>query len=155
MVPALVNLFVFGNFFNEGFDMSDAFIYGSLAFGVLCAILAFITFHIYHGVHDSLSNARIGSVYNFEYIQPVTGEPERFMAKVLEVHRFSDDWIARLNRTSRYRRNDPTFKRSRHLVTAQSPDGKIRNFYAERTRNVRRPLFGGVAFKTGLASLLF
>jgi hypothetical protein len=40
-------------------------------------------------------------------------------------------------------------------VTAQTPDGKIRNFYAERTRNVRRPLLGGVAFKTGLASLLF
>ena len=77
------------------------------------------------------------------------------MAKVLEVHRFSEDWISRLNRTSRYRRNDPEFQRSKHLVTAQTPDGKIRNFYAERTSNVRRPLLGGVAFKTGLASLFF
>jgi hypothetical protein len=125
------------------------------ASGVIAGLVAFALFHIYRGLNDSLTNARIGGVYNFEYVQPVTGEPERFMAKVLEVHRFSDDWIARLNRSSRYRRNDPNFERSRHLVTAQTPDGKIRNFYAERTRNVRRPLLGGVAFKTGLASLLF
>jgi hypothetical protein len=137
------------------FTMSETILFSAIFAGVVACVLGFVAFHIYRGFRDSLSNARIGSVYNFEYIQPVTGEPERFMAKVLEVHRFSDDWIARLNRTSRYRRDDPTFKRSRHLVTAQSPDGKIRNFYAERTRNVRRPLLGGVAFKTGLASLLF
>ena len=126
-----------------------------MLFGLVVAVFAFTGFHIYRGVRDSLSNARIGSIYNFEYIQPVTGEPERYMARVLEVHRFSDDYISRLNATSRYRRNDPMFQRSKHLVTAQTPDGKIRNFYAERTRNVRRPLLGGVVFKTGLASLLF
>ncbi len=135
--------------------MNDMMMFTVFAGGVVAGLLAFALFHIYRGVHDSLTNARIGGVYNFEYVQPVTGEPERFMAKVLEVHRFSDDWIARLNRTSRYRRNDDNFQRSRHLVTAQTPDGKIRNFYAERTRNVRRPLLGGVAFKSGLASLLF
>ena len=122
---------------------------------VVAGVVTFIAFHLYRGLRDSLTNARIGGVYNFEYVQPVTGMPERFMAKVLEVHRFSDDYIARLNSTSRYRRNDPNFERSRHLVTAQTPDGRIRNFYAERTRNVRRPLLGGIAFKTGLASLLF
>ena len=129
--------------------------FGSIFAGVVGLLVAFVAFHIYRGVHDSLTNAKVGTVYNFEYVQPVTGTPERFMAKVLDVSVFSDDWIARLNRTSRYRRNDPEFQRSRHLVTAQTPDGKIRNFYAERTRNVRRPLLGGVAFKTGLASLLF
>lgn len=134
--------------------MNDMVLFGSVVAGVV-AVLAFAGFHIYRGVRDSLSNARIGSVYNFEYVQPVTGEPERFMARVLEVHRFSDDYISRLNATSRYRKNDPVFQRSKHLVTAQTPDGKIRNFYAERTRNVRRPLLGGVMFKTGLASLLF
>lgn len=135
--------------------MNELITFSAVLAGVVVAVGYFVAFHLYSGVDDSLTNARIGGVYNFEYIQPVTGTPERFMAKVLEVHRFSDDWIARLNRTSRYRRNDPEFQRSKHLVTAQTPDGKIRNFYAERTRNVRRPLLGGVAFKTGLASLLF
>ena len=135
--------------------MNDTVLFGSIFAGVVGLLVAFVAFHIYRGVHDSLTNAKVGTVYNFEYVQPVTGTPERFMAKVLDVSVFSDDWIARLNRTSRYRRNDPEFQRSRHLVTAQTPDGKIRNFYAERTRNVRRPLLGGVAFKTGLASLLF
>jgi hypothetical protein len=135
--------------------MNDTILFATIACGVVAGLLAFGVFHLYRGLRDSLTNARIGGVYNFEYVQPVTGLPERFMAKVLEVHRFSDDYISRLNSKSRYRRDDPNFERSRHLVTAQTPDGKIRNFYAERTRNVRRPLLGGVAFKTGLASLLF
>jgi len=123
--------------------------------GLVAGVVAFVCFHLFSGLHDSLTNAKVGGVYNFEYVQPVTGDRERFMAKVLEVHEFSADYLARLNRKSRYRRDDPTFQRSQHLVTAQTPDGKIRNFYAERTTNVRRPLLGGVAFKTGLASLLF
>jgi len=135
--------------------MNDTILFATIACGVVAGLLAFGVFHLYRGMRDSLTNARIGGVYNFEYVQPVTGLPERFMAKVLEVHRFSDDYISRLNSKSRYRKDDPNFERSRHLVTAQTPDGKIRNFYAERTRNVRRPLLGGVAFKTGLASLLF
>ena len=112
-------------------------------------------FHIYRGVHDSLTNATIGGVYNFEYEQPVTGDPERYMAKVLSVHRLSNESIQRLNSTSRYRRHDSQFMRTKHLVTAQTPDGKIRNFYAERTRNVRRPLLGGTLFKSGIAAMMF
>lgn len=135
--------------------MNETILFSLIFAGVAACLMAFAAFHIYRGVHDSLTRAQIGTVYNFEYVQPVTGEPERFIAKVLEVHRFSDDWIARLNAKSRYRRDDPTFKRTKHLVTAQTPDGKIRNFYAERTRNVRRPFLGGVVFKTGLANLLF
>ena len=135
--------------------MNDTILFASIFAGVVGLLVGFAAFHIYSGLRDNLSNARVGKVYNFEYLQPVTGMPERFMAKVLEVHRFSDDYIARLNAKSNYRRYDPTFQRGKHLVTAQTPDGKIRNFYAERTRNVRRPLLGGVAFKTGLASLLF
>jgi hypothetical protein len=135
--------------------MNDFVIFGSLFVGITAAIAAFITFHIYRGLNDSLVNARVGTVYNFEYVQPVTGEPERFMAKVVDVCEMSEGYIAILNRRSRYRRNDPNFQRTKHLVTARTPDGKIRNFYAERTRNVRRPLLGGVMFKTGLASLLF
>jgi hypothetical protein len=135
--------------------MNDMILFASIFACVTGIMIGFAAFHIYRGLKDSLTTAQIGTVYNFEYVQPVTGEPERFMAKVLEVHRFSDQYLTRLNAKSRYRRNDPEFQRSKHLVTAQTPDGKIRNFYAERTRNVRRPLLGGVMFKTGLANLLF
>ena len=121
----------------------------------LVGLVCFVLFHIYRGLNDSLITARIGGVYNFEYEQPVTGDPERFMAKVISVHRLSNDSIARLNATSRYRRHDGKFVRTHHLVTAQTPDGKIRNFYAERTRNVRRPLLGGTLFKSGLAAMMF
>jgi len=136
-------------------DMNDFFMYGFFGFAAISGILAFTLFHIYRGIHGSLTAAEVGQVYNFEYLQPVTGTYERFMARVVNVHQFTDDYIANLNNRSRYRRYDNNFKRSNHLVTAQTPDGKIRNFYAERTRNVRRPLLGGVAFKTGLAGLLF
>jgi hypothetical protein len=135
--------------------MNDPFIVGSVAAVVFGCIFAFAAFHVYAGVRDSLTTARVGGVYNFVYHQPLHGEPERYMARVLEVHRLSEDSIRRLNRTSNYRRHDDNFQRTTHLVTAQTPDGKIRNFYAERTTNVRRPLLGGVAFKSGLASLLF
>lgn len=134
--------------------MNDAFIVGSVFAVVTCGLLAFVAFHVYAGVRDSLTTARVGGVYNFVYHQPLHGEPERYMARVLEVHRLSDESIRRLNSQSRYRRYDDNFQRTTHLVTAQTPDGKIRNFYAERTTNVRRPLLGGVAFKTGLASFL-
>jgi len=135
--------------------MNDMVLFGIVFVGVMACLLSFATFHLYSGLSDNLTNAKVGNVYNFEYVQPVTGDPERFMAKIIDVHTFPEDYIARLNSVSNYRRHDSNFKRGRHLVTAQTPDGKIRNFYAERTRNVRRPLLGGVAFKTGLASLLF
>jgi len=135
--------------------MNDLIVFGGIFAGVIAALIAFAWFHVYRGLNDSLSNARVGTVYNFEYVQPVTGTPERFMAKVLDVNVMPEEYLNILNRRSRYRRNDPNFQRTKHLVTAQTFDGKIRNFYAERTRNVRRPLLGGMMFKTGLASLLF
>jgi hypothetical protein len=155
MVSSLVNLFVFGNFFSKGFGMNDALLYGSLVCGGLLAVLAFVTFHTYGGVKDNMSNAKIGKVYNFEYEQPLHGEPERFCAKVVAVQTFTKDQIERMNNAYRYRRNDNNFVRTSHLVTAQTPDGKLRNFYAERTRNVRRPLLGGVVFNSPLAAFLF
>lgn len=135
--------------------MDNVFMYGFFGFAALSAVLGFAVFHLYSGLKASLTCANVGDIYNFEYLQPVTGTYERFMAKVIDVQEFSSDYLARLNARSRYRKHDSNFQRTKHLVTAQTPDGKIRNFYAERTRNVRRPLLGGVAFKTGLASLLF
>lgn len=131
-----------------------------ISVGVVCAVgliglVSFVLFHTYSGVHDSLSNAKVGTIYNFEYEQPLAGDPERYMAKVLNVYRLSQDNINRLNRTSRYRKNDEQFVRTTHLVTAQTPDGKIRNFYAERTRNVRRPLLGRPLFQSGIAAMIF
>ena len=133
--------------------MNDTILFGLIFAGVAACVVSFVGFHIYRGLHDSLTNAQIGSVYHFEYVQPVTGDAERYMARVIGVSRFTDDWIARLNRTSRYRRNDPAFERSNNLITAQTFDGKIRNFYAERTRNVRRPLLGSFILNTGLAKM--
>lgn len=135
--------------------MSDVVMFGGLFAGVVAGLFAFAIFHTYYGIKGSLTNAKVGEVYNFKYLQPVTDVPERFMAKVVSVQTFTDEYIRILDRKSRYRKYDPEFQRSRHLVTAQTFDGKIRNFYAERTTDVRRPLLGGVVFKTGLASLLF
>lgn len=135
--------------------MNELVAFSAVFAGVVAAVGCFVAFHLYRGVHDTLTNAKIGGVYNFRYQQPLQGEPERYMAKIVGVRRLEERSIRRLNNTSRYRRYDDNFHRTTHLVTAQMPDGKVRNFYAERTTDVRRPLLGSVAFKTGLASLLF
>lgn len=122
---------------------------------VCCAVVAFALFHIYMGIHASLSNANVGEIYNFQYLQPKSGDHERYMVKILGVHTLTAEQIQRLNRKSYYRRNDSSFERTSHLVTGQSPDGTIRNFYAERVVNCRKPLLAGAMFKTGLANLLF
>ena len=121
----------------------------------LVAGVAFFLYNLRVGFNANLTEAKEGEVYRFEYLQPVTGKAERYMVKILDSYTLSSDAIARLNKRSGYRKNDPNFMRTAHLVTGQCGDGTIRNFYAERTRNVRRPLLGGVMFKTGLASLLF
>ena len=111
-------------------------------------------YSVYGGVHDSLRNAKVGSVYNFMYEQPVTGDRERYLAKVIDITTLSEDSIRNLNRRSNYRRFDPIFVRTPHLVTCQTPDGKIRNFYAERTSQCRRPLLAKALFGTRFAAAL-
>lgn len=122
---------------------------------VVAGVVAFVVFHTFSGVHGSLSNARVGEVYNFEYEQPLHGDPDRYLAKVLDVHMLDDAQISKLNARSRYRRNDPIFQRTKHLVTCKTADGQIRHFYAERAKNVRRSLLGGVMIKSGLAAMIF
>lgn len=128
-----------------------------VAFGlaVVAAIVAFALFHVYMGVSATLANANVGEFYNFQYLQPKEGDRERYMVKIIGVHTLTAEQIQRLNRKSYYRRNDSSFERTNHLITGQSPDGTIRNFYAERVVNCRKPLLAGVVFKTGLASLIF
>ncbi len=135
--------------------MNDVILFGSIATIVVFCLAAFAAYGVYGGIHGSLSTARPGEFYNFEYLQPNHGDPERFLAKVLSVHTLDENAIRRLNARSNYRRYDDKFVRTNHLVKCQTVDGKIRNFYAERTVNCRRPLLAGAAFKTGLASLLF
>ncbi len=133
--------------------MNDMFILGLIFTGVAMGLLALCSYHIYHGLYGSLKCANVGDVYNFEYLQPNGGEPQRFLVKVVGLSTLTQEQISKLNATSNYRRYDPVFQRTNHLVTGQSPDGKIRNFYAERVVNCRRPLLGSTLFKVGLANM--
>jgi hypothetical protein len=112
--------------------------------GVLMALVAFAYYAVYGGRKADLANAKVGQVFNFEYLQPLNGEPERYLAKVIEpVATLDQTWINLMNRRSNYRRNDPNFKRTNHLVTCKTVDGNIRQFYCERVVNCRRPLLAG------------
>lgn len=133
--------------------MNDMIVFGTIFAGVAACLLAFGAYHIYSGLQGSMTCASVGDVYNFEYLQPNTGEAERFLVKVVGVSTLTNEQISKLNARSNYRRHDPDFQRTNHLVTGQSADGKIRNFYAERVVNCRRPLLGGTLFKAGLAHL--
>lgn len=112
-----------------------------IAVVVVCGLVMLSIYAVYGGRKASLAEAKIGQVFNFEYLQPLNGEPERYLAKVIEpVATLDDSWIRIMNRRSNYRRNDPNFKRTNHLVTCKTIDGNIRQFYAERVINCRRPL---------------
>lgn len=112
--------------------------------GILMALVAFAYYAVYGGRKADLANAKVGQVFNFEYLQPLNGEPERYLAKVIEpVATLDESWIKLRDRRSNYRRNDPNFKRTNHLVTCKTVDGNIRQFYCERVVNCRRPLLAG------------
>jgi hypothetical protein len=118
--------------------MNDVVVVSGVCAAIACFVL-FVFYYVLSGVHGSLASSNVGEVYNFEYQQPLTGEYKRFLAKVIApVVMMTDNDVNRLNAKSRYRRYDPNFARGKCLVTCQMVDGTIRNFYAERTRNVRR-----------------
>lgn len=133
--------------------MNDVAVGVVSAVALFGAVLAFALFHVYGGLKATLSAANVGEVYNFDYLQPKSGDKERHLIKVLGVQVLSAEQIRRLNEKSRYRRYDGDFIRTNHLVTGQSPDGTIRNFYAERAVNCRRPLLAPSLFKAGVANL--
>jgi len=135
--------------------MDSVVVVGGL-FAVSCVVIAgFLAYAIYGGRETSLANAVEGQVFNFTYEQPLHGDPERFLAKVIGKQTLTADQIAKLNRRSRYRANDPNFVRTNHLVTCRTFDGKVRNFYAERVTNCRKPLLAGTLFTSGIAARLF
>ena len=125
--------------------MEDLFIgLGVIAVGALALVL-FGVYSVYGGFKADLCNAKPGQVFNFEYMQPLNGDSKRVLAKVIEKpYRFSDMELQRMNRVSSYRKNDPEFKRTNHIVTCELHDGEVRQFYCERVKNCRKPLFGGI-----------
>ena len=133
--------------------MNDVLSVGVVVAGVAAAVVGFVFYAVYGGIKAILANATEGQVYNFVYEQPLHGTHERFLAKVIGKQTLTSAQIAKLNRNSRYRANDPAFVRTNHLVTCKTPDGKVRNFYAERVKNCRKPLLAGALFKSGVANL--
>lgn len=127
---------------------------GFVIAGCVVAVAGLVFLAAYGVPTRGLSDARVGEIYNFVYEQPLEGDPERYLAKVLGIQMLDDNSIRRLNRRSNYRRNDPEFKRTRNLVTCRTSDGKVRNFYAERTRSCRKPLLGKMLFGTKVATIL-
>lgn len=101
-----------------------------------------------YNVHRStLKNAKIGRVYSFRYMQPLTGDYERFCAKVINSRRLSNYEINKLNHASRYRRHDGQFERSNTLVTCVMLNGDYRQFYAERSDMCRRTPIYDLVFR--------
>ena len=117
---------------------------GFLAASALVLVM-FGVYAVYGGSRAELCNARVGQVFNFEYMQPLHGDRKRVLARVIENPVCLDDkTIASMNARSSYRRNDPKFERTHHLVTCQTVDGNIRQFYCERVKNCRKPLLGSL-----------
>lgn len=133
--------------------MNDLFVFVcclSIACGLMIAAMLYAT---YGGVHGSLANSCVGSVYNFRYLQPVTGDYERYLAKVIGVRHLSKFEIDCLNFTSDYRLYDKEFQRTNTLVTCELPNGDIRNFYAERVKDCYQSIFGRLLYTTGMACM--
>ena len=104
---------------------------------------------------ESLASAQIGRVYNFNYKQPMSGESRRHLAKVVAVRKLTEEDIRRIATSSNYRKCDSEFERTETIVTCQMPNGKHRNFYAERTDNCSQSSLATFLFWSGAARLLF
>lgn len=125
--------------------MENVALFSLVVAGIACGLVLLGIYAVYGGSRTDLCNAKVGQVFNFEYLQPLHGDAERYLAKVIEpVCHLDNGTIARMNARSNYRRNDPDFKRTNHLVTCKTVDGNIRQFYCERVVNCRRPLFAGL-----------
>lgn len=121
-----------------------------IGISLTCIITAFLLYAIFGGVHDTLSNAKPGNVYSFDYLQPNSGEPHRHIVKVIGVQKLNDEEIRRLDRQSKYRETDPNFRRSETLVKTVDTDGRYRQFYAERAVATHWLPFGGLRFRAGV-----
>lgn len=123
--------------------MNDFVLLGLAALVSIGFVFAYLA--CFTGKESSLCDAKAGEVFSFEYLQPLTGENKRHRVKVIEpVVRLTNTQIQNMNRQSSYRKHDPDFERTNHLVTCATGDGEYRQFYCERAVNCRKPLFGSV-----------
>jgi len=129
----------------EFLTMDNLFIALGIIVVSATALFMFGIYSVYGGRSASLCEAKPGQVFNFEYMQPLNGDSKRVLARVLDKpYRFTDMELQRMNRVSSYRKNDKDFKRTNHIVTCETHDGEIRQFYCERVKNCRKPLFGSL-----------
>jgi hypothetical protein len=119
--------------------------------GLIGCVVCLSMFYILNR-RTNFSNAKPNRVYNFDYIQPVTGQRERFFAKVVDNDSWTMDQIRRLNFHSNYRWNDSNFKREGNLVTCVMPNGDSRRFWSGRVENCKIVPIGSLMYR--FASLI-
>ena len=123
--------------------MNDMFLIACAAVVAVCFVAAYLA--SFSSKSANLCEAKIGETYSFDYLQPLNGERRRWKATVVEpVVHFDKQTLAKMNSRSNYRKNDPEFKRTNHLVTCETQDGEYRQFYCERAVNCRKPLLAGL-----------
>ena len=107
--------------------MNDVVLLSLAALVGIGFVLAYLA--CFAGKESSLCDAKAGEVFSFEYLQPLTGENKRHRVKVIEpVVRLTNTQIQNMNRQSSYRKHDPDFERTNHLVTCATGDGNV-SFY--------------------------
>ena len=123
--------------------MNDMFLIACAAVVAVCFVVAYLA--SFSSKSASLCEAKIGEVYSFDYLQPLNGERRRWKARIVEpVVHFDKSTLNRMNASSNYRKNDPEFKRTNHLVTCETEDGEYRQFYCERAVNCKKPLISAL-----------
>lgn len=118
----------------------------TVCFAIIACFICFAILYIMN-LRADFANAKSNCVYNFEYVQPVTGGRERFLAKVVNNEKWTNDEIRRLNFRSDYRWNDKNFKREGNLVTCIMPNGEYRRFWSGRVANCKPVPVGSLVYR--------
>lgn len=122
-----------------------------VALGLVASGLFMVLYSVMN-MRSDFNYAQPNRVYNFDYVQPVTGGRERFLAKVISNHKWTSDQIRALNFRSDYRISDKDFKREGNLVTCVMPNGEYRRFWSGRVENCTPVPVGGLLYR--FASLI-
>jgi hypothetical protein len=121
------------------------------AFTMFCVVSVVCVFCValfyFLNTNVSFANAKPNSVYNFDYIQPVTGGIERFLVKVVSNEKWTEDEIWKLDIRSDYRSGDCLFRRGGHLVNCVMPNGEYRRFWTDSVINCRKVPVGGMLYR--------
>lgn len=76
-------------------------------------------------------------VVKFVYLQPRQGRAFRY-GRIVGWRELSEDKLQKLNRYSGYRCTDSGFYRSKTLLTVESVDGSIQQYYDESIQQAKR-----------------